>query len=165
MKREEVLAKLRETRSEFDRLVAAIPAERLTENVPGGAHCPKDIVCHVAAYDDLIVRRLRCARDGETTAFDRDRDSWEAFNERIWAEAADVTASAALARASKTFLDLIEEIAKLSEAELAGETALVKRIDPGWLQGRSIAEVIGVDSFEHYPMHYDGLAAAGEGVS
>jgi hypothetical protein len=160
MTRNEVLAKLRETRSEFDRLVAAIPTDRLSEPVPGGAHCPKDIVYHVASYDDLMIRRLRCARDGELTAFDRDRDSWEAFNERIWAEAAGVDARAAQARGAKYFLDLLEEVGRLSDAELSSTVGITAHIDPAWLQGRTLAEVIGVDGFEHYPMHYAGLAAA-----
>lgn len=162
MRRDEVLAKLSETRAEFDRLVGAIPAERLTETVPGGAHSPKDIVFHVAAYDDLVVRRLRSGRDGGTTAFDRDRDSWEAFNERIWGEAEGVDASAAMARAAKIYLDLFEEVARLSNDELTTTTGITAHIDQGWLQGRTLAETIGVDCFEHYPMHYAALAAAAE---
>ncbi len=165
MTRDELLGKLRTARAELDRLVAAIPADRLERPAPGTTHSPKDIVYHVAAYDDLMVRRLRCARDGETTAFDRDRDSWEAFNERIWADAAEKDAPAVLAWASKTFLDLVEEVGRLAEDELNGDAGLVKHIDPGWLQGRPLAEVIGVDGFDHYPMHYAVLKAAGEDVT
>lgn len=160
MTRDEVLAKLRESRAEFDRLVAAIPAELRTVPVPGGAHSPKDIVLHVNAYDDLMVRRLRCARDGELTAFDRDRDGWEAFNERIWAEATAVSAQAALSRASRTFLDLLEEVSQLSDEELSTNVGVTAGIDPAWLGGRTLAELMGIDGFEHYPMHYTGLAGA-----
>ena len=160
MTRDEVLARLRETRAEFDRLVAAIPAELLTVPVPGGSHSPKDIVFHVTSYDDLIVRRLRCARTGELTAFDRDRDSWEAFNDRIWAEANDVATSAAMALSSRTFLNLLEEVSHLSDEELSDRVGVTKALDPAWLQDRTLAETIGVDGFEHYPMHYAALAAA-----
>lgn len=162
MKRDEVIAKLRETRAEFDRLLAGVPADKLGVPAPGGAHTPAEIALHVAAYDDLMVKRLRAAREGESTAFDRDRDSWEAFNERIWAEAASVEGPAALAHASETFLDLLEEIGMLSDDELAssGDAGVTAFIDQGWLQGRTLAEVIGVDGFDHYPMHYDALEAA-----
>ena len=160
MTRDEVLARLRETRAEFDKLLAAIPTELLTVPVPGGAHSPKDIVFHVTAYDDLIVRRLRCARTGELTAFDRDRDSYEAFNDRIWREAEACTVPAARAQAARTFLNLLEEIGHLSDEELSGNVGVTKGIDPAWLQERTLAETIGVDGFEHYPMHYAGLAAA-----
>lgn len=160
MTRDEVLARLRETRAEFDRLVAAIPAERLTVPVPGGSHSPKDIVFHVTSYDDLIVRRLRCARTGELTAFDRDRDSWEAFNDRIWAEAQAVAISAAMALSSRTFLNLLEEVSHLSDEELSDKVGVTKGIDSAWLQDRTLAETIGIDGFEHYPMHYAGLTAA-----
>ena len=158
---DEVLARLRETRAEFDRLVAAIPAERLTVPVPGGAHSPKDLVFHVTAYEDLIVQRLRCARTGELTEFDRDRDSYEAFNARIWAEAATTTVPSTRAQAARTFLNLLEEIGHLSDEELNGNAGITKGIDHAWLQDRTLAETIGVDGFEHYPMHYAGLAAAG----
>jgi len=164
MTRDEVLARLRETRAEFDMLVAAIPVGQLTVPVPGGAHSPKDIVFHVTSYDDLIVRRLRCARTGELTAFDRDRDSYEAFNDRIWIEAETVSVPAARAQAARTFLNLLEEISHLSDEELSGNTGVTKGLDPAWLQDRTLAETIGIDGFGHYPMHYAGLAAAA-GVS
>ena len=69
------------------------------------------------------------------------------------------------ARAAKLFLDLLEEVGRLTDAELSGDVGITARIDPTWLQGRTLAEVIGVDGFEHYPMHYAGLSAAGADAS
>lgn len=158
----EVVARLTGARAEFDALVAAVPRERLEVATPGGAHSPKDIVVHITAYEDLIVRRLRASRAGETTAFDRDRDSWEAFNERIWAEAAAVSVDEALARAREVFAALLEEVAALSDEEIAAPTKATAALDPGWLEGREVWELIGIDAFDHYPMHFDALAAAGD---
>ena len=53
-------------------------------------------------------------------------------------------------------------MSRLTDDELSGDVGLTARIDPAWLQGRTLAEVIGVDGFEHYPMHYPALAAAAD---
>jgi hypothetical protein len=158
--RDDVLRNLWTARAEFDRLLSEIPPERLSEPIPGRARPAKDIVWHIAAYDDLMVRRLRAARDGETTAFERDRVGWEEFNERIWAEAAELDAATVCSYADETFLDLLEEVGQLSDGEACRNEGLVEHIDPAWLQGRTLAVVIGVDGFEHYPMHFDELRAA-----
>jgi len=160
MTRDEVLRRLRTTRGELDRLISEIPVERLAEPCSGCAHAPKDILWHIAAYDELIVERIRAARAGETTAFDRDRVGWQEFNERIWAEAAQHDAPAAVSHAEETFLDLLGEVGQLTDEELFGTGGITASIDPAWLQGRTLADVIGVDGYEHYPMHYDHLQSA-----
>ena len=168
MTRDEVLRELREKRAEFDRLLEQIPGARLAEKCPGGEHSPRDIVCHVAAYDDLMVKRLRCAADGKSTAFDRDQTGWEVFNERVWAEAVALDTETVLVRAAETFLDLLDEVNLLSDEDLESTeplTGLAQHIDPGWLKGHALCELIGTDGFEHYPMHYAQLAAAAAYVS
>jgi len=161
--RDEVLHRLKTARAGFDERVHAIPEAALDRPVPGGTHSPKQIVAHVSAYERLIVERLRAARLGEETVFDRDRVGWEAFNERVWAESAEKPADAVLAQSARDFLALVEEIGMLGNAELAQLTGIALGIDPAWLQGRSLAEVIGVDGFEHYPMHYAQLESAAAG--
>ena len=160
MTRDDVLRNLWTARVEFDRLVSEIPVDRLGQPIPGHVRPAKDVVWHVAAYDELMVSRLRAARNGMTTEFDRDRVGWEAFNERIWTEAAEVDALTACHHADEVFLDLLEEIGQLTDDEICGNAGIVAYIDPAWLQGRTLAEVIGVDGFEHYPMHADELRAA-----
>jgi len=92
MTRDEVLEQLKVQRAQFDARIHAIPGDSLDEPVPGSLHSPKQIVAHVSAYERLIVDRIRAARLGEKTAFDRDRIGWEAFNDRIWAESAEQSA-------------------------------------------------------------------------
>lgn len=160
MHRDEILSKLKARRAEFDAKVARIALEDLERPAPGCPHSPKQIVAHVNAYERLVVERLRAARLGEETAFDRDRVGWEAFNERIWAEAADTPADVVLCTAARDFLALLEEIGMLSSAELTENAGIAVAIDPAWLEGKSLAELIAIDCFEHYPMHYAQLEAA-----
>lgn len=160
MSRDEVLERLHHNRALFDRRVAAIPREVFDVPVPGATHTPKQIVAHVSAYEELIVERLRAARLGETTAFDRDRVGWEAFNERIWAEGASADLDDVLAWSRDVFAHLIHEIALLEDVDMIEKTGITAHLDPAWLQGRTLAELIGIDAFDHYPMHFEALERA-----
>lgn len=144
----------------FDAKVAAVPADRLGSVPTTGGHSAKDIVAHITAYERLIVERLRAAREGRTTAFDRDRDGWESFNERVWAEAAGLDAASVLANAREVFGQLLREVKALSDEELREVTGITEHVDPAWLDGRAMWELIGIDAFDHYPMHYPALEAA-----
>jgi len=158
--RDEVLDRLRTSRAAFDARVTRVPAAAFDRVVPGGTHTPKQIVWHVAAYDRLMVERLHAARDGETTAFDRDRIGWEVFNERTWSEGAGPDPQSVSATASRVFDALLLEVGRLSDEELAGPVGVSAHIDPAWLDGRPLWELIGIDGFEHYPMHFGALEAA-----
>lgn len=160
MTRQELLAKLKEARAGFDQRLAAVPVERLTDPVPGSAHSVRDIVVHVAGYDQLIVERLMAAGHGAMTALDRDRAGWEAFNERIWREAAKVDPKQALRQAADAFQALLHEVGNLSDDELNERIGSTAALDPAWLDGRAPWELIAIDAYEHYPMHYAALEAA-----
>ncbi len=160
MTREEVVTRLRDSRAAFDAKVALVPASERGLAPPGFAHSPKDVVAHVIAYEELIVERLRAARRGETTAFDRDRDGWESFNARVWADAERTSAEHVMARSELVFNDLLTEIEPLDDAELTSVTGITVYIDPAWLEGRSLAELIAIDAYEHYPLHFAILEAA-----
>ena len=164
MNRDEVLEKLRSSRALFDKKVAAVPTDRLDAAIPGHVHTVGEIVSHVAAYDDLIVQRLRAAHDGRTTEFDRDRVGWEEFNERVWAEAEEKSGSEAVAHARTVFEELLHEVEQLNDAELNQPVGVVEHLDPSWLEGRALWELIGIDAFDHYAMHYAQLDEAARGA-
>ena len=165
MTRDEVMKRLRTRRAAFDLRVAAIRPSALDRPAPGCPHSPKQIIAHVTAYEQLMVDRLQLGRLREETAFDRDRVGWEAFNERIWSESALLDAEIVLERSAITFLRLLEEIAILTEEELNQLTGVAAAVDPAWLGGRALWELIGIDGFDHYPMHFAQLEAAVEPVT
>lgn len=163
MTRDEVLDRLRATRAEFDARVSRISDASFERLVPGGTHTPKQIVWHVSEYDRLMVERLRAAREGRTTAFERDRVGWEAFNERTWSEGQDLDAETVKSTAGRLFEELLAEVGLLSDDELAGATGSSANLDPAWLGSRAPWELIGIDGFDHYPMHFRSLEAAAVG--
>lgn len=157
----EMLMRLREARDVFDARLADVPESRFDVAPEGFSHSPKEIVAHVSAYDGLIVERLREAREGRTTAFDRDREGWEAFNTRVWSEAAAMEPMDVRAQATFAFADLVTEVAGLTDAELNEDSGATQHVDPAWLDDKTLAKMIAIDSYEHYPMHVDLLRAAG----
>jgi hypothetical protein len=165
MTRDEVLARLKTERAVFDAKVAAVPVSALEAAMPGSTHSVTEVVAHVTAYEELIVERLVSARHGAMTAFDRDHAGWEAFNERIWREAAGRRPEAVITHSAEVFAALIREIETLSDEELSAPVGKTAALDPGWLEGSPPWKMIEIDGFGHYPMHYPGLeAAAGAGV-
>ncbi len=160
MKREEIVARLLGARGAFDARVALLPNDRFDVAPPGRDHSPKEIVAHVNAYERLITDRLRAARSGETTAFDRDRVGWEEFNERVWAEVRDRDPSDVREASATVFAELIAEIELLTDAELESPVGITARIDPAWLKDRTLTELIEIDALDHYPMHFGVLDAA-----
>lgn len=159
MTRDEVLEQLTKQRETFDALVDTIPADSLDVPVPGYQHTPKQIVAHVAAYEWLIVERVRAARLGQTTDLERDRRGYEHFNEVVWEESAPRDADEVLATSARTFLALVEELAGLPDEEFGALSKVAEAIDPGWLRGRNLWEALAEDTFEHYPMHVAQLEA------
>lgn len=160
MTRDEVIERLLASRGEFDALVAEVPPEAFDRRPPGRAHAVKEILAHVAGYEELIVGRLREAREGRMTDFERDRVGWEAFNEHVWAQAREMDAEGVRTLSSAVFADLMGEVERLTDAELNETVGVTAGIDPAWLEGRSLWELIGVDAFDHYPMHREGIEAA-----
>jgi hypothetical protein len=160
MTRDEVLDRLKTARAGFDQRVEAIPVSALDLPVAGSSHSPKQIIAHITSYEQLVVERLQLGRLGEETAFDRDRIGWEMFNERIWAESALLDIEIVLEISAWTFLRMLEEIAILANEELTEVTGIAAAVDPAWLDGKPLWELIGIDCFDHYPMHYAQLEAA-----
>ena len=165
MTREKVLSRLRASRAAFDERVAAIASDALDIPPAGYEHSPKQIVAHVSAYEELIVLRLEAAREGRTTAFDRDREGWETFNDRVWRQSRDEDAGNVLQRSAETFDRLLVEVGSLSDQELNDPVGVAARIDPAWLDGRALWELVGVDGFEHYPMHFELLERAADAAT
>lgn len=158
---DELMDRLREARGVFDAKVSAVPRERFDAAPQGRVHSPKQVVVHANAYEELITRRLRAAQEGKTTEFDRDREGWEAFNERVWAEASEADIDEVREESGRIFTELLHEVGRLTDDDLNGITELTAAIDPAWLKGQTLAEMIAIDGYEHYPMQSEALDAAG----
>lgn len=160
MTRDEMLLELKLSRKVFDDKAAEIPVGRLSEPIPGFAHSVAEILYHVSAYERLIVERLVAARHGASTALQRDREGWEAFNAGTWGEASGADPGKVLSRSKEAFDAIVHEIGMLSDDELNAAVGSTASLDQAWLQGREPWRAIAEDSFAHYPQHFAALDAA-----
>ncbi len=160
MTRDEMLDRLRGERALFDAKVALVRPEAFDAPPAGFEHSPREVIAHVTAYEALIVERIEAARRRETTAFSRDRAGWEAFNEETWRAVHSIPAAEVMRRAGEVFAALVAAVEGLTDADLVGDTELTRHLDPEWLLNRSLAEMIEIDGFGHYPDHYAVLDEA-----
>ena len=65
-----------------------------------------------------------------------------------------------LSRAKDVFASLVQEVSRLTDEELNASVASTAALDPAWLEGRAPWELIAIDAYDHYPLHYEALDAA-----
>jgi len=58
------------------------------------------------------------------------------------------------------FAALLHEVGRLSDGELETPSGATAALDPAWLAGQAPWELIAIDCYDHYPMHYAALDAA-----
>lgn len=102
----------------------------------------KDLVAHVAAWEELATRRLRTFR--QTGAQEDAFGDVDAFNARAVAERKLVGAEAILDELEAAHRMLLEEVRRLTE----------EQIRDGWTQ-----HVIAGNTFGHYEEHREELAS------
>ncbi len=120
----------------------------------------RDLVAHVAAWEDLAARRLRAFREtGEKTYPAPARDT-DAFNARV-AEAHRLVGAGALVDELDTaHRGLTEEIAWLTDEQLCADVQPTAWGPQSW-----VVAVVAGNSFGHYREHADemGMARSGAG--
>src|SRR5690349_7153292 len=59
-----LLARIRDGRSEFDTVLLAVPPEAVNEPVFAGGWSIKDLVTHIAAYEQWTAAQIMAAQEG-----------------------------------------------------------------------------------------------------
>jgi len=105
---------------------------RLRERFPTLQDPPSDDICYATQNRQVAVKKL--------------------------APECDVVLTVGSANSSNSVR--LVEVALDSGARASYRIDTAAEIDPAWLEGNAPWQAIGVDAFEHYPMHYDALDAA-----
>lgn len=166
----ELLARMRAERAIWDGLIAALPASILTLNVLPNGWSVKDLIAHVAAYEQWTAAQIAAASDG------RSATDWELYrierlpdeaarwdvdqqNDAIYAWYKDVPLAEVIAFAGQAFADLVTAVAAVPEADLSRSGA------QPWTGQMTMLELVPAQSYEHYHQHIDDLRAVVTGVA
>lgn len=160
MTKSEVMELLRSRRALFDAKVAAVPRDALDEPIPRSTKTVKEIVAHVSNYEQLIVDRLISAGHGAGTALRHDQLGFGRGNDLDWPDVTTRAPEQVLRRAADVFDALMQTVGDLSDDELNEAIGATAALDKEWLQGRAPWEMIAIDAYDHYPMHFPALDAA-----
>jgi hypothetical protein len=146
---ESLLAALDAARDDFHDALAGVDAELVT--VPGvlGDWSVRDLVVHVAAWDEHGTGALELASAGRGDEFAYSTADTDAENDRIEAEALRTSPSEALAREERAFAQFRAAIAAL-DPEL---------LDHHLGNGDSVEAVIRYDGADHYAEHTEHIRA------
>jgi hypothetical protein len=108
----------------------------------------RDLVAHVAAWEDLTARRLRAFRERGERAYPEDARDTDAFNARVAETHRLVGAEALVDELDTAHRRLVTEIAQLSEEQMRQDVQPTAWGPQSW-----VVAVVAGNSFGHYREH------------
>ena len=162
--KEELLARMREGREDWDAVLARVPAAAMTRLTLSEGWSVKDLVAHVMAYERWTAAQIRGAATGQPPTNlqqfgtadvpgDIDEMSLDERNAAIWALYRDRPTAEVLDLARQAFDDLVGAIEGLPEETVTAPGA------QGWTGGVALVAIVPKQSYEHYRQHLPDLLA------
>jgi hypothetical protein len=147
--RDALLAELDSAHEAFHDALADVDAELVT--VPGvvGDWSVRDLVVHVAAWDEHGADALHLAASGRGSEFAYSHDQTDAMNDAFHAEALATSPTEALRREKAAFARFRDAIAALDDRQPAERLG----------NRDTVEEVIRYDGPDHYREHTEHLRA------
>lgn len=118
--RRELVARLAAERSYLLRQLWALDETTLTTRPVSGGWTAKDIIAHVAAWDSLVLSRLRLVGNGRITQIEPlgTGENRDAFNDELYRRYRDSSLKLVLAFALRERSSLLHALSQLNDAEL-----------------------------------------------
>ena len=148
----ELTALIRETSTRMERLVAQLSVAEINQPGAVGVWSVKDVLAHIAYWERYTVPIVQAAARGETPDLVAD-DATERSNASVVAQYYQRSLAAVIADWQQAREDLLEEIERLTDADLN---------DPDrfpWSEGRSLLDRIAGNSFDHEQEHIEQIRA------
>ncbi len=164
----ELLERMRAGREEWDALVSQIPDGVRSEPMLPDGWSVKDLIAHVAAYENWTAAQMRAASEGRAATdmelygveeLPPDPEGWDLDrqNAAIYARYKDMPLADVSTFSARAFVDLIAAVESLSEEDLATPGA------QSWAGDATLLALIPGQCYAHYAQHIDDLRSiAGE---
>jgi hypothetical protein len=158
----ELLERMRAGREEWDALIAQIPDSVRSEPALAGGWSVKDLIAHVAAYENWTAAQIRAANEGRAPTdkelygveeMPPDPDGWDLDrqNATIYARYQETPLAEVMTFYSQAFADLIAAVEAVPDEDIA-KTGLQT-----WTGDRSLLEIVPGQCYAHYEHHVDEL--------
>ena len=158
----QLLERMRDGRQEWDALIAQVPDSARTEPALPGGQSVKDLIAHVAAYENWTAAQIRAANEGraptnrELYGVDEmpdDPESWDLDrqNAAIYARYKEMPLAEVMTFSSQAFADLIAAVEAVPEEDIASTGAHT------WTEDKTLLEIVPGQCYAHYEQHADEL--------
>ena len=158
----ELLEQMRAGREEWDALIAQIPDSARTEPALAGGWSVKDLIAHVAAFENWTAAQIRAANEGRAPT-DRelygveevtlDPEGWDLDRENaaIYARYKETPLAEVMTFSSQAFADLVAAVEAVSDEDITRTGA------QSWTEDSTLLEIIPGQCYAHYEQHADDL--------
>ncbi|MBA2393346.1 MAG: ClbS/DfsB family four-helix bundle protein [Ktedonobacteraceae bacterium] len=162
MTKEKFLSILHSERANWEALLAKIDTSRMTQPGFAGEWSLKDVIAHVAYYEEWTAAVIEELMRGETKTLDsgepEDIDV-ELRNARFFKEHQHSSLPEVLAYSQKSFQHLLTVVQSLPEEELLSSSPSFKALLPVYWPDEPLWKTIAGDSYEHYHQHIPDIQA------
>src|SRR5687767_13153422 len=158
----ELLERMRAGREEWNALIAQIPDSARTEPALAGGWSVKDLIAHVAAFENWTAAQIRAASERRAPT-DRelygveevtlDPEGWDLDRENaaIYARYRDMPLAEVMIFSSQAFADLVAAVEAVSDEDFDRTGAQT------WTGDATLLEIIPGQCYGHYEQHADEL--------
>jgi hypothetical protein len=158
----ELLERMRAGREEWDALIAQIPDSARTEPALASGWSVKDLIAHVAAYENWTAAQIRAANEGRpptnrelygTEEMPDYPEGWDLDrqNAMIHVQYKEAPLAEVMTFSSRAFADLIAAVAAVADEDIVRPGA------QAWTGDTTLLEVAPGQCYAHYEQHADEL--------
>jgi hypothetical protein len=137
-RRAEILEQIRTSRQQFADALARVEPERMAESGVNGEWSVKDVLVHIAWWEQHLLRRLRTGRDDLYVDGVDGHEVTDRANAEVYAANHERPLAEVRAEYETSYQELLATIEAMPVDELAND---------------EVCEAISWDTFKHYPKH------------
>jgi hypothetical protein len=158
----ELLERIRAGRAEWDALIGQVPDSARTEPALAGGWSVKDLIAHVAAYENWTAAQILAANEGRVPTdkelygveeMPADPEGWDLDrqNAAIYARYTKMSLADVMTFSGQAFADLVAAVEAVSDEDIARSGTQT------WTGDRTLLEIVPEQSYAHYEQHADEL--------
>lgn len=149
MTKDELLAAIKRDRARLDELVGQVPEGRMADGALDGGWSVKDVLAHIAAWEQLCLKWIKENKREELGA-GADDAAVNAVNLRLFEENRGRPLKDVREESRRSYEQMVAAVEWLSEADIA--------VEPAWAPGRPLWQIIDANSADHYREHIEQLS-------